>query len=748
MMLYGMVQELIKSETLSKPLQADKFMEASNKKIRSKQLLEEERQKEEESAEKDAKKTLKTTMKSRAGKDNASQAATQEEQEEEKDAMQQVETMMDVEHVKIALQKMTDVEQEMYLRQGLDVVQLGTHVSHNLEATVKILQGRIDDLRAAATADPGNAAYYLQQIIPIKVKKRRIEHQVEGLKFGFQSGYSLYIFAPLSPIRVACCRIAFHRWTNWIVMVLIFFSCFTVAMDRPSLSISDKILLGTVSSFVNFLFFLEAVLKIIGLNFEVYISAPFNKLDFLILLTSLVDEGLRYLVIGDSVAMLMALRVMRSLRILRLLSRVKGLALMLRTIFTAIRPIVAANCVSMFVCFLFGLLGLQLLAGKMHYCTDPLVHREEECVGEELSGSATRQWLNEPSNFDWIGRAVSTVYTVSTGADWNRIMFAAIDATDVGKGPSRNYWPSLGLYFVVLIFLGRYLIITLMTAILVDAFEKSNIKAQILAKDAAQEDAWQVRGQGKPKRANLPKVENMFDEDRLENDTKRAKLNTLWNALHLRHLRLSDLIQADEHHPGNHHHSILDLGHNAVEAFHHATEAVQHAAHHASEVIHHAADSALHALHLDHRVMHRPKSAESVANAVGHGKGLSQGPSKTYPGIDYLGTIWHYTTAQGSWRPRRAYHTRTILMLCGLEAKSVRPSAADVFARVESAEAANAASEGGGQQQGVADAQEEILEFALVPGANLELVHQKVGRKYEMCSWFCLGVVCKLSNIE
>ena len=50
MMLFSMVQELVRSETMAKPLQVDKFMEASNRKIRSKQLLEDERKKEEESA--------------------------------------------------------------------------------------------------------------------------------------------------------------------------------------------------------------------------------------------------------------------------------------------------------------------------------------------------------------------------------------------------------------------------------------------------------------------------------------------------------------------------------------------------------------------------------------------------------------------------------------------------------------------------------------------------------------------------
>jgi len=324
-----------------------------------------------------------------------------------------------------------------------------------------------------------------------------------------------------------------------------------------------------------------------------------------------------------------------------------------------------------------------------------------------------------------VTRAVSTVYTISTGANWNQDMFAAIDATEVGQGPSRNFWPSLGLYFIILILLGRYLIVTLMTAIFVDAFEKSNIKAQILAKDASHEDAWQVRGRGKPRRQELPKVDSMFDPNRLEADSKRVKLSSLWNALHVQRLRLSDFEHEEELH-----HSILDLKHSAMEALHHASATMQQAAHHASETIHHAADAALHRGH--HHPAHkqdlsRLSLAEQVARAVGHGKSLT--PRKV-EGVDYLGTIWYYTTALGSWRQRRAYHKKTILMLCGVEHRSARPSAVDRFVKADAGEAAAAA-------PAAASAGEDILEFALIPGANLELIHS---REFEALEG--MGVPC------
>ena len=52
---------------------------------------------------------------------------------------------------------------------------------------------------------------------------------------------------------------------------------------------------------------------------------------------------MKFLAIEDNVAMLQGLRVVRSFRILRLLTRIEGLTFVLRTIATAVRPLIASS---------------------------------------------------------------------------------------------------------------------------------------------------------------------------------------------------------------------------------------------------------------------------------------------------------------------------------------------------------------------------------------------------------------------
>jgi hypothetical protein len=87
----------------------------------------------------------------------------------------------------------------------------------------------------------------------------------------------MWIFPPLHPARVWGCRIVFHPWTHRFILVLIFFSCIVVALDRPGLSTDAQYALASTASVTNFLFLVEMFLKILGLNFQVYIRSGFKK---------------------------------------------------------------------------------------------------------------------------------------------------------------------------------------------------------------------------------------------------------------------------------------------------------------------------------------------------------------------------------------------------------------------------------------------------------------------------------------
>jgi hypothetical protein len=470
-MLFLMVQELTKDENLKKAQQVEKFMKSTSQKNPASDMKDADRS----DGEGLGISSLKRPPKQRQADPKDADETDMEHGHQIKAAEQE----MDLHAVRATLDKMTDLDQELYLREGLNVVDLGKHVATNLRAVERIHEDRIALLLEQAESDKVNAAFYRMQTINVKIKLKHIRFQIAGLRFGFQTGNSLFIFPPLHPVRVLACRMAFHRNTNRFALVIVVISCFLVALDKPDITQEQRIWLSLASSAVNLLFLVELVLKVVGLNFQVYISAAFNRLEFLIVLSSIADEVLNYLNLGSSVSVFAALPIIRSFRILRLLSRIQGLAFIIRAMFSSVVPLLASALVGFVICFLFGLLGLQLLIGRLKYCSDPLIQLESECVGLEASGTERRLWLNTPSHFDWIGRACASVYTISTGAGWNDVMYKAIDATESGMGPSRNNSPTLGIYFVCLVVLGKYMMLTLWTAILVDAFERATIWQQV-----------------------------------------------------------------------------------------------------------------------------------------------------------------------------------------------------------------------------------------------------------------------------
>jgi hypothetical protein len=330
-------------------------------------------------------------------------------QDEDKLALEAAESkLLDLESLKVKMKQMSDVQQEMYLRDGLDLVQLGVHVANQLEAVAEIFRQRILKLRADAISDKGNATYYLMQIIPIKEKARLLAFKIEGLRYGFQTGNSLYLFPPLHPFRVFACRLVFHRWFQIVVILLIFCSCAIVAADRPGLSQKDAAMLSLISTFLSCFFISEMIFKIVALNCQVYMSSAYNKLDFVIILSSIADEIMKIMDMASDSNLLKFMRILRAFRVLRILSRLKGLALILRTLWICVNPLLSSIAIVAALVFLFAMLGMQLFQGKLHFCSDPLISLESECIGTEASSPTNRVWLNQKAHFDWIGRSVAS----------------------------------------------------------------------------------------------------------------------------------------------------------------------------------------------------------------------------------------------------------------------------------------------------------------------------------------------------
>lgn len=89
---------------------------------------------------------------------------------------------------------------------------------------------------------------------------------------------------------------------------------------------------------INVVFLIECIVKITAYTWPKYISSPWNRLDFFLVMVAVIDVSLEYAGgseasgASSSVRVLRILRILRALRPLRVISRSKGLRIVLGTI--------------------------------------------------------------------------------------------------------------------------------------------------------------------------------------------------------------------------------------------------------------------------------------------------------------------------------------------------------------------------------------------------------------------------------
>jgi len=99
-----------------------------------------------------------------------------------------------------------------------------------------------------------------------------------------------------------------------------------------------------------------------------YFYSGWNWLDFFIVIVSLIS-------LSDAQA-IKPLRVCRALRPLRLVSRYEDLKITVNTLFKSIPAMGSLMSVALLFFIIFGILGVELYAGRFGYCMDPLYSEE------------------------------------------------------------------------------------------------------------------------------------------------------------------------------------------------------------------------------------------------------------------------------------------------------------------------------------------------------------------------------------
>eukprot|EP00854_Cymbomonas_tetramitiformis_P007283 gene7283-8672_t len=252
----------------------------------------------------------------------------------------------------------------------------------------------------------------------------------------------------------------------WIIV-----SCCQMAFERPTME-DDSKEAETMRIFdilITLVFTLEAILKISAFGMWAgkrgYIKNYWNQLDFLIVVTSILSLMLGSSgVSGGGNDFLAALRVFRAVRPLRVISRSRGVRIVIYSLVQSLAAMFHVMIVCFLFFFIFGILGVQLFAGTFYKCAinedatnlreglttltddDVVMYDKVECL--ELGYA---EWKNSYLNFDNVMNAMLTLFCVSKMDAWLDVLHDSLDATSPDKAPKHDNNPAAFFFLVAFI---------------------------------------------------------------------------------------------------------------------------------------------------------------------------------------------------------------------------------------------------------------------------------------------------------
>ena len=200
---------------------------------------------------------------------------------------------------------------------------------------------------------------------------------------------------------------------DYIIMIFIVLNMLQMALDHEGASPGMISFLRVSNYIFSAIFLVEAILKLYVYRWA-YFKTGWNKFDFFVVVSSVLDlsvemilptpeggqedSGSEILSVGPQLARV--LRVLRVSRVLRLASKDKGLQSLLKTIMMSIDSLFNVFILLMLIFFIMAVLGNTMFF-------------------EVYEGNV----IDEYKNFTNFHLSFSLLFSISTGEDWNRIMY-------------------------------------------------------------------------------------------------------------------------------------------------------------------------------------------------------------------------------------------------------------------------------------------------------------------------------------
>merc|ERR1719204_1481362 len=233
-------------------------------------------------------------------------------------------------------------------------------------------------------------------------------------------------------------KICKSQWMFWLIVILVFLNTCVLATEHHD----QPLWLDDFQEYTN-LFFVciftcEMLLKMYALGFSGYTVSLFNRFDFVVVVSSIME----FVLVNQELMPPVGLSVLRCIRLLRAFKVTRywsSMGNLVKSLVNSIASINALLILLILFIFIFALLGMQIFGGRFQ--------------NEESRGT-----------FNNFGQSCLTVFQILTGEDWNVVMYDGIEA----YGGIKGMGAIAALYFIILFVAGNFILLNVFLAIAVD----------------------------------------------------------------------------------------------------------------------------------------------------------------------------------------------------------------------------------------------------------------------------------------
>ena len=191
-------------------------------------------------------------------------------------------------------------------------------------------------------------------------------------------GTSCWCYKPDNKLRLAGLKLITNESFEFFILILIMLSSACLIIDSPRLDPDSDLhhWLGIINLWFTAIFTIECLLRVFVRGFAGYMANPWNRLDFLIVSTSLLSL---LAILVPALGFLKQLRILRVARPLRLLMRDPGMRIVVETIFKTLPAVFNILSICFALMVVFAIIGMRLFSGTFGSCSAPEITSRDLC---------------------------------------------------------------------------------------------------------------------------------------------------------------------------------------------------------------------------------------------------------------------------------------------------------------------------------------------------------------------------------